>query len=309
MTNFNSTNQGVWRLAEAGTPNGSLDDAGEVTSLYTAQNANPVTKFTLCARFDGNGVLYIYNQTDKKLLRAVDGNVNGVYDDAGEGATFFTNGDNGLTIGAGFGFDVRDDGGVYFGDTGASPSNRVIRFQDLNADGDASDPGEQTVVLNFPASAFPAARPKSLLFLPAEPVPYGAGTPASSQIVPVLTWVRDGGLPYPGNAGFTLKMTSAPAGVGALVVYAEVNAPILLDTVLPGLTDPSCVLYPSLFDLSTGFLDAAGVSDFLGELSIPAPLSPVPGLAGKTFYAQILTVDPLLAAPIIATNALEVPVL
>lgn len=310
LSNGFSSNQGLFRLAETGAPNGNFNDAGEVTGIYNGLNGNPGPNFVWCARFRADGKLVIYNQTAKRLIVATDANQNGVFDDAGEAAPFFTTSDNGLTIGAGFAFDVREDGVVAFGDTGSPPNNRVLFFRDLNNDGDASDAGEQTVAIDFPATAFPGVRPRALLFLPLEPSQFGIGCLGSSGFAPLLSWDRDtAALPYPGNASFGLQLSLAPAGVTVLSFYSEVVAPVQVNSLAPGLADPNCFLYPSLLDASSSFLDPGSPTDGLGNLAIPAPLPPSPFLAGKTFAVQVLTVDFALALPLITSNAISVPIL
>ncbi|MBL8695986.1 MAG: hypothetical protein JNJ88_17965 [Planctomycetes bacterium] len=306
ISNGNANNQGIWRLADQpATPDGIFNDAGEVTHIYGGANGNPPPKFTFCARFGQDGRMYLVNITDKRIIAATDVNANGIYDDAGEAAAFATSGDGGITISAMFGVDVRDDGTVVLGDTGGSPNNRLIGYKDLNFNGVASDPGEQTVLLSFNTTTFPTAKARSLQFLPREPKPFGVGRISSSGSFLGFGAAPSGGLPKVGNPNFALQVVQAPIGVQAGLFYSDVTNPIPFTTLAPGLSDPNSLLYPDVFNPGFGGQLAPGLTDVFGTGAFPLPIPPLPSLAGKTFTVQGFVIDFASLFPIVFSNALE----
>lgn len=309
-TNAFSSNQGAFRLADTSPVDGDFNGTGEVAAIYSGANGNPLPKFSFCGRFGLDGRLFLYNISDKRLIAATDGNGNGVYDDAGEGVAFAATGDGGITIGAGFSFDVRDDGAVIFGDTGASPNNRLLMYADGNGNGVASDAGEASVVLSFSTSPFPGARPRHVLFLPRLEIVFAPGCPATNGIIPVLGIdLAGGGIPKAGNATFGFRITSAPPGVGVAVVAALAVAPLDLNSLLPGISPPGCTLFPDLLAPTTLVFAPPTVTDPSGTLVVPVPLPPLPGIQGATIFAQALTIDPLSTTPLITSTGIEIRIL
>lgn len=306
VSNGNTNNQGIWRLADQpATPDGIFNDAGEVTNVYGGANGNPPPKFIFCARFGQDGRMYLVNITDKRIIAATDVNANGIYDDVGEAAAFATSGDGGITISAMFGVDVRDDGTVVLGDTGGSPNNRLIGYKDLNFNGVASDPGEQTVLLSFSTTTFPTAKARSLQFLPKEPKQFGVGRISSSGSFLGFGAAPAGGLPKVGNPNFALQVVQAPIGVQAGLFYSDVTNPIPFATLAPGLSDPNSLLYPDVFNPGFGGQLAPGLTDVFGTGVFPLPIPPLPSLAGKTFTVQGFVIDFASPFPIVFSNALE----
>ncbi len=88
------------------------------------------------------------------LYRFADSNLDGDYNDAGEVLTFFANGSQGVTLGIASALAVGPDGAVFLSDTSTDLVHRLV---DLNADGDAADPGEVTVWFGSTGSAQPNA--------------------------------------------------------------------------------------------------------------------------------------------------------
>jgi hypothetical protein len=310
LTNGFSSNQGVWRLVDLpASSNGRYDDMGEVQNAYTGLGGNPVPKFSWCSRFGVDGALYVLNQTDKKLIRAVDLNANFIYDDVGEGAAFCATGDGGILWSAIFELEVAPDGSVLIGDTGGAPNNRILKFKDLNNNGNAQDPGEQSVLLSFGSTPFPTSKPKCMAFLPVEPSTFGSGCPTSFGPAPTLEWVRSGGIAKFGTTTFRMQSKNLAPFSPAYLIYADATFPIVFDTIAPGLSDPSCILYPSIFSPELNAIDL-GYSDGAGEVLFDAAINANPALMGTTFTAQILAVDTLATVnPIVFSNALLVPIL
>lgn len=309
VTNGFSSSQGAWRLVDQSVPpNGRFDDIGDIVGCYNGFGGNPIPNFTWCARFGQDGRFYLLNNTAKKVIASTDISANYIYDDTTEALTFAASGVGGITWTSAFGFEARPDGAILVGDQGGSPNNRLLLYKDLNGNNNAMDAGEQSVLLSFSTSAFPTAKPRSLLYLPIEPSTFGTALSSSLGVPPVLEWVRDGGIAKIGSPSFTMKVSNLFPGGPVYLFYADATYPIFFDTLLPGICDPACILYPSIFSAEFNAIDY-GPADGAGELIMTAGLNGNPALAGLTFTAQVMSVDLIAGTPLIFSNALLVPIL
>jgi hypothetical protein len=309
VTNTASFHQFIVGLQDNSVPpDGDANDLTDITFLYTTiSGVTPIGKCT-CARFTADGRLFMYNSTAKNLVVAADLNHNGSWSDPGEHHVYAASGSSGITLGAGVCFDLRGDGAIVFGDTGAAA--RLVVWKDGNANGNANDPGEATIAFSFASTAFPGAQPRSVFFLPAEPEAFGAAVASSTGLPSVLSWDRDGGLPKPGNLQFALQVSQAPAQTATGCLVSASLMPIPLDALAAGLADPNCVLYLNVFDPGFAALGDAVSSDLAGNATIALPLPTwLTSVVGQTFYIQSLVVDGAGPFPVVLTNALSVTIL
>jgi len=131
--------------------NGDFNGPGEVA--FQLDPAAPESKSPLSMEVrEENGVAVTYwlvEPTDK-LCRGVDLNGDGVLSGAAEVKVFR---DSGALDGNGWpqAMALTDDGALWWVSGGliSQPNNGLSRLVDLNGDGDAADPGEKTLMLDF----------------------------------------------------------------------------------------------------------------------------------------------------------------
>ncbi len=307
LTNGFISNQGLWRLRDLDL-DGDFNDAGEVTSIYSGANGNPPPKFVWCARFAQNGRLYVYSQTDKRVLCAIDANRDGLYDGASEAFVFASSGDGGFVLSSAFNFDVRGDGAICVGDTGGSGNNKIVAYRDGDGDGVASGPGEQSVIVAFSTTAFASAKPRSLLFLPAPTAVVGAGCMSSAGSPLALSIPPTAGLSKLGNAAFQMTISSGPASAPAGLFYSDAVSPIPLATLAPGAAEPTCLLQTDILSSEFNAI-AVPALDGSGSVTFALPIPPSPHLGGKTFVVQALVLDGAGPFPLVLSNAVAIPML
>lgn len=287
-------------------PDGRFDGVAEVAYAWSGTPPAPALKKCFCARTGLDGRMYLYNSTDNRMIVSDDANGNFVFDEAGEASIFFQTGDGGTTLGAAFVFDIASDGAVLLADRGSN--RQVVRLEDINNDGDARDPLEQSVAIQFPLTAFPNVIPQSLLLLPELPSSYGVGGPGTPSSTPTIAFEPSGGLPYLQNATFTIAATDLPANASISLVYSPAPAAIPAFPLLPGLVPADAQFYINIFDAGTAAIDPvfAGAG---GNVMIQVPLIVDPSIEGLVFYLQGLGIDPAGAVPIFFTNAISIPIL
>ena len=149
----------------------------------------------------------MYNSTAKNLVVAADLNHNGSWSDPGEHHVYAASGSSGITLGAGVCFDLRSDGAIVFGDTGAA-ARLVVWKMGMRTAMPTIRGGDDCVLLRV--DGVPGAQPRSVFFLPAEPEGVRRGGGELDRLPSVLSWDRDGGLPKPGNLQFALQVSQAP---------------------------------------------------------------------------------------------------
>ena len=130
--------------------NGSYSDAGEVSFLITP--GGPLTEPPASLRVrveDGRAVAYWLAEFDDTVMRGVDEDGNGHISGSEEIGVFR---DSGMLDGESWPQDIAltDDGAVWWAAALviSNPQNGISRLEDLNADGDAADPGEQVVMVD-----------------------------------------------------------------------------------------------------------------------------------------------------------------
>ncbi|MFN0208024.1 MAG: hypothetical protein ACKVS6_17095 [Planctomycetota bacterium] len=300
MTNAASFHQFVVTLDDVSN-NGTANDFSDVSTISLIGKCR-------CARFGRDGRLYMFNTTTKVLVASNDQNNNSYYSDPGETVTFAQSSVSTALLQTGQIFDIRADGAVVFGDTGASA--KLVIWKDNNQNGVATDPADTTISVSFAGTAFPNAQPRSVFFLPVEPAQFGTACNNSTGFPGILSWDRDGGLPKPGNLNFSLDVDQAPPGSLVGVMYSGSDTSISFDSLLPGLSDPACLLYLDIFDAEFNTVEPLQSADANGHVTIPIALpQSVAALAGLTFYLQALVYDPSAALPITLTNGVALPLL
>lgn len=169
---------GIYRLRDLDL-NGDFYGAGEVTAVYTG--TDPTAPGLLNAnriRFAPDGALLVNDATLDMILRLVDGNANGSYDDANEAKIFADPSGNGFGVPANQ-FDIQvDENGVVFACEN-SALDGIIRYQDLNVDGDANDAGETTVIYDNVLGPGALPLPRALALVPAPRLLAPLGTTAT----------------------------------------------------------------------------------------------------------------------------------
>jgi hypothetical protein len=135
--------KGVWRLVDLNS-DGDCDDPGEVAVFWTPPFA--ASPFYWSLAVDALGTFYVTDHsTNEQVWQARDTNGNGTIEPA-EQTLFFQS--TGSTW-----WDVvpRPDGSVLLCD--ADTPDRITTLRDLNADGDANDPGESTLAYSSALAA------------------------------------------------------------------------------------------------------------------------------------------------------------
>ncbi|HKE00960.1 MAG TPA: hypothetical protein VKE69_08120 [Planctomycetota bacterium] len=287
--------------------NGVFHDAGEVSLAYASTNGNPAQGTAPWIRTATKHRLFIDNDSDHTIVVATDSDGDLVYDGPGEAKIFAAQSD-GPPIGGGTSFDLRDDDALYFAAT--SPTSRILRLADGNGDGDARDPGESTVAVDFSATAFPLTFATAVTFMPLEPSPLGTGATTSLGAA-TLAWRAASGLPKVGNLDFALRLSGGPPSSPVGLLYSPDTTSLPLSALIGGLAAPTSILYVDLFSPAAGSLDpfaatnGAGLADPI-HVPLPAGLAP---FAGATIHVQALAVDFALASPIVLSNAVSIPLL
>ena len=145
---------------------GDCDDAGEVVPYvadgFFGPGNGPYSPQEICFLPGGPGgrdMLFLRNSSSTLhgVYRFIDLNDNERADDAGEFNTFFSAANaSGLTLSAGFTIepDLARPGSLYFLQIASGGIDQLFRLTDLNADGDAEDPGEALLVFATSESGF-----------------------------------------------------------------------------------------------------------------------------------------------------------
>lgn len=260
----------VYRLHD-GDSNGDFYGAGEITSVYTGIDATaPGLMNANRLRFAPDGTLLLNDATLDMIIALRDLTTDGDYDDPNEATIFADKSGNSFNVPANQ-FDIQvDENGVVFACEN-SALDGIIRYEDLNNDGDANDPGETTIVYDNAVGPGSIALPRALALVPAPTLKdQGNGT---AQIGGTLS------LDLEGFAGDTYVMVigATPlAGLTPVPPYGEIG-------------------FIPLIVLLNGTLDANGDAAF----AFPVPSGSVPpglivhfaALVGKAPFRQYLTND------------------
>ena len=246
----------VYRMHDANL-DGDYYDAGETTIAYNSPVGSPAIKNVNTVQFAADGALFMNDATADFILRGVDGNADGDWNDAGEMAIFADKTGNSFGVPANhFGIEVDEAGRVFAVENSAA--DMVVRYADLNGDFDAQDPGE--VVKIYEGSV-------------------GPGTVSTLRNIALI--------PAPRLAAPAGNIVSSP-GLMQLEVYGAESSPYqLLFGVVPigfnAQVPPYGVIsYIPITTLWTGTIPAGGVD----SLSFPIPAG-VPTPLSITFSAAV----------------------
>jgi hypothetical protein len=263
---------------------------GSTRVYYLACDSSNTSQFK--QNFLGQGI-------NGLIYRGVDLNLDGDINDAGEVTLYYdgsTTSYSAFEIGKVVGLDGGPDG-MYVGDYNGA--NRVHFMQDLNADGDANDGGEQVQnawdSVIYQGSAPIPAPPfvNDIAVAPAGAFQFGwaiSGTPCS--FYGPLPQIRASGTPKIGTTGFAVRVENGLPGLPALLylgssttTWAGLGLP--LDLAVLGL--PGCTLYQDLAFSLFGFLNGAGT--LTKTLTIPND----PGLNGLPVPFQWIVIEPIFS--------------
>lgn len=257
----------IYRLTDLD-QNGDYYGVGEVVTVYTGAHAtSPGLSNANRIRVAPDGSLLVNDATLDAIILLRDLNLNGSYDDTNEATIFADQSGNPFGVPSNQ-FDIQvDENGVVFACEN-SAFDGIVRYEDLNSDGDANDPLETTIVYDHAVGPGAIALPRALALVPAPTLKDQGG--GSSQIGGALN------LDLKGFADDTYVMV-----IGV--------------TPLPGLTPVTPygeIGFVPLIVLLTGTLDPNGEAAF----SFPVPTNVSPGLlvhfttlVGKAPFRQYLT--------------------
>jgi hypothetical protein len=156
---------GIYRMTDL---NGDSDfnDSGEVVFVFSGPAGGPLLSNANTLRFHPNGDLFYNDATTDQIVRLHDGNGNGHYDDPGEATVFADKTGNPLGVPANhFDIEIDENGRIFAVENSAYDA--VIRYQDLNGDFDAQDPGEVVKVYDSAIGPGAIGAPRSLALVPA----------------------------------------------------------------------------------------------------------------------------------------------
>jgi hypothetical protein len=151
----------VYRLQDMNL-DGDYDDLGEIVPFFTSGGGTGVVSTLISGIAVGpDGSVFVCDTSADHVLRLVDLNLDGDADDPGEAVVFFGSSGtafpnaSGVAVPAMLGIAVSRFGEVYAVNSGSSaaPNDFVLKLFDLNADGDAQDPGEAVVYRTISTSS------------------------------------------------------------------------------------------------------------------------------------------------------------
>lgn len=150
-----STFDGIWRLADQN-QDGDYEDAGEITVYYSDAVGAYVWSSPWAIATAVDGTVYASDVGTDAIYALRDGNGDGDANDPGEHRIFF-DGTNaaGLPIPQAYGLTVDAIGRVFVAvNNASSPAgpDRILKLEDLNADGDALDANEATDYYSLPGT-------------------------------------------------------------------------------------------------------------------------------------------------------------
>lgn len=156
---------GIYRMHDVNA-DGDFNDAGEVGLVYTGPVGSPVLSNANTLRFHPNGDLFYNDATTDQVVRMRDTNTDGDYNDPGEATVFADVTGNTLNVPKNH-FDIEiDENGVVWA-VENSTYDAIIKYKDLNNDGDAQDPGEVTKVYDNLIGPGTISLPRALALMPA----------------------------------------------------------------------------------------------------------------------------------------------
>lgn len=156
---------GIYRLRDLNN-DGDAVDPGEATLVFNGPAGGPLLSNANTLRFHPNGDLFYNDATTDQIVRLHDGNSDADFNDPGEATVFADLTGNPLTVPKNH-FDIEiDENGVVWA-VENSTYDAIIRYEDLNNDLDAQDPGEVVKVYDSVIGPGTIGLPRALARVPA----------------------------------------------------------------------------------------------------------------------------------------------
>jgi hypothetical protein len=145
---------------------GDAHDAGETTLVFNGPAGGPLLSNANTLRFHPNGDLFYNDATTDQIVRLRDNDADGDFNDPGEATVFADLTGNSLNVPKNqFDIEIDENGVVWAVEN--STFDAIIRYEDLNADGDAQDSGEVTKVYDTLIGPGQINLPRALARVPA----------------------------------------------------------------------------------------------------------------------------------------------
>ena len=149
------TYDGIWRLADLN-QDGDYNDAGEITSYYSDVIGSFSWDSPGALATSSDGTVFVGDVGTDQIYALRDDNGNGTANDPGEHRIFYDSTLPGaLVMQQVRGLTVDASGRVFAAVSNQSPlttADRILKFEDVNGDGDAQDVGEASVYHSVPLS-------------------------------------------------------------------------------------------------------------------------------------------------------------
>jgi hypothetical protein len=156
---------GIYRLRDSN-GDGDAVDAGEAALVYDGLGGGPLLSNANTLRFHPDGDLYYNDATTDQIVRLHDLTSDGDFNDPGEATVFADLTGNPLAVPKNH-FDIEiDENGVIWA-VENSTYDAIIRYEDLNNDDDAQDPGEVVKVYDSAIGPGVIGLPRALARVPA----------------------------------------------------------------------------------------------------------------------------------------------
>lgn len=213
----------VYRLHDANS-DGDYYDAGEATIAYNSPVGSPAIKNVNTVQFAPDGALFLNDATSDFILRGVDGNADGDWNDVGEMAIFADKTGNTIGVPANhFGIEIDEHGRVFAVENSTTVGDLVVRYADLNGDLDAQDAGEVIKVYEGGVGPGTVSTLRNIALVPAPRLEAPAGTSTSSPGLLQLEVHGFESQPYQLLFGFVplgMNASVAPYGYLSYVPFA-----------------------------------------------------------------------------------------
>lgn len=213
----------VYRMHDAN-QDGDYYDAGETTIAYNSPVGSPAIKNVNAVQFAADGALFLNDATSDFILRGVDANADGDWNDAGEMAIFADKTGNSIGVPANhFGIEVDELGRVFAVENTTAVGDLVVRYADLNGDFDAQDPGEVIKVYDGAAGPGTVSTLRNIALMPSPRLEAPAGNVVASPGLLQLEVHGSESSPYQLLFGFVplgFNASVAPYGYLSYVPFA-----------------------------------------------------------------------------------------
>ena len=217
----------VLRLADLNL-DGDLNDAGEVTVYVQGVVGTVTLGFPTAIAVDRRNVVFVADATADAILRLEDLDGNGDCMGLGEARVWYTPSLSATPVPAPsiYGMVVSLDGAVYVANFNSSAAGAgfddILKFVDLNNDGDALDAGECTIYATFTNASIGASVPTNLGILPDGSILYTeTGSQSAVGAIPRGVWrlhddvIPNGHCNDPGE----ITLWYSPPSAAATIMY------------------------------------------------------------------------------------------